>query len=64
MIHTVVGHTNGSASIDRRKMGLSDSLKKFDAQSSVSKEFRVHTAKGAVISIVTVIGKSVLAEST
>lgn len=34
--------------------GLSERLKSLDAQSTVSKEFRVHTLQGAVLSVVTV----------
>ena len=37
-------------------MGLQESLRKFDSHSSVSKEFRVYTIQGAVLSVVTVIG--------
>jgi endoplasmic reticulum-Golgi intermediate compartment protein 3 len=36
-------------------MGLQERLKSFDAHSSVSNEFRVYTAQGAILSIVTVI---------
>jgi endoplasmic reticulum-Golgi intermediate compartment protein 3 len=36
-------------------MGLQERLKSFDAHSSVSNEFRVYTAQGAVLSVVTVI---------
>lgn len=35
-------------------MSLQDRLRKFDAQTTVSKEFQVHTASGAVLSVVTV----------
>lgn len=34
-------------------MGLSENLKKYDAHSSVSKEFRVYTTQGAILSMVT-----------
>lgn len=36
-------------------MGLIDRLKKVDAHSSVSQEFRVYTTQGAVLSVVTVL---------
>lgn len=36
-------------------MGLQERLKSFDAHSSVSNEFRVYTAHGAVLSVLTVI---------
>jgi endoplasmic reticulum-Golgi intermediate compartment protein 3 len=36
-------------------MTLSDRLKSLDAHSSVSKEFRVYTAQGAVLSVVTLV---------
>jgi hypothetical protein len=36
-------------------MGLQERLKSFDAQSSVSNEFRVYTTQGAVLSVTTVI---------
>jgi hypothetical protein len=37
-------------------MGVADNLRKLDAHSSVSKEFRVYTIQGAFISVLTVIG--------
>ncbi len=40
-------------------MSLADRLKKFDAHSSVAKEFRVHTTQGAVLSVVTILGMSI-----
>lgn len=36
-------------------MSIQDHLRKFDAQSTVAKEFQVHTASGAVLSVVTVL---------
>jgi hypothetical protein len=36
-------------------MGVSEGLKKFDAQGSVSSEFRVYTFQGAVLSVVTLL---------
>jgi endoplasmic reticulum-Golgi intermediate compartment protein 3 len=36
-------------------MGLKERLKSFDAQSSVSNEFRVYTTQGAVLSVLTVL---------
>jgi hypothetical protein len=38
-------------------MGISDNLRKMDAHSSVSSEFRVYTMQGAILSVVTVLGK-------
>jgi hypothetical protein len=35
---------------------MQERLQKFDSHSSVSKEFRVYTIQGAVLSVVTVIG--------
>ena len=36
--------------------GFQEKLQKFDSHSSVSKEFRVYTIQGAVLSVVTLIG--------
>ena len=38
-------------------MGIADNLRVLDAHSSVSKEFRVYTIQGAVLSVLTVVGK-------
>jgi len=38
-------------------MAIADRLKTLDTQSSVSKEFRVYTLHGAILSIITVAGK-------
>ena len=38
-------------------MAISDKLRRMDAHSGVSKEFRVYTVQGAVLSVVTVVGK-------
>ena len=37
-------------------MALSDQLRRMDAHSGVSKEFRVYTVQGAVLSVITVVG--------
>ena len=42
-----------------RSMSFAESLKKYDSHSTVSKEFRVYTIQGAVLSVVTIIGASV-----
>ena len=39
-------------------MGLVDRLKNFDGHSSVSKEFRVYSLQGAILSVVTILGKN------
>jgi hypothetical protein len=41
----------------KRKMAISDRLKNLDAHSSVSKEFRVYTVYGAILSVATVVGE-------
>lgn len=38
--------------------GFAEKLKNYDSHSSVSKEFRVYTVQGAVLSVVTLLGKS------
>jgi hypothetical protein len=38
-------------------MAISDRLKNLDGHSSVSKEFRVYTVSGAILSVATLVGK-------
>jgi hypothetical protein len=37
--------------------GFAEKLKNYDSHSSVSKEFRVYTVQGAVLSVATLLGK-------
>jgi hypothetical protein len=43
--------------ISTEEMGFTERLKNFDGHSTVSKEFRVYTAQGAALSVITLIGE-------